>query len=105
MAHFAGYFRSPDLQCLKCRQPVPRIPAPRCHHTQENVITMKAGKLRNLLEEMNSDASDWIQTHAGLLGAAYPGNLPAIREALEDFDFDVATAQLDAATSNRVPAS
>ena len=59
------------------------------------------GKLRTLLEDMDSDASDWIQTHAELLAAAYPSHLPGIREALEGFDFDVAIAQLDEAISNR----
>ena len=59
------------------------------------------GKLRSLLEDMDSDASDWIQTHAELLAAAYPSHLPSIREALEGFDFDVAIAQLDEAISNR----
>jgi signal transduction histidine kinase/CheY-like chemotaxis protein/HPt (histidine-containing phosphotransfer) domain-containing protein len=58
-------------------------------------------RLRSLLEEMDSDAGDWINSNAGLLAAAYPGHFQAIREALENFDFDVATQQLHAAISNR----
>ena len=62
---------------------------------------MKTGKLRNLHEEMSSVASDWFQTHAGLLACVYPGRRQSIREALEGFDFDVALAPLDAAISIR----
>lgn len=65
----------------------------------EAQLTEVTRKLRSLLEDMDSDAGDWIQTHAGLLGAAYPGHLPAIREALEGFDFDIALERLDAATA------
>jgi two-component system, sensor histidine kinase and response regulator len=56
-------------------------------------------RLRNLLDDMDSDAGEWIKTHARLLGAAYPGHLPAIREAIDDFDFDIALERLDAATA------
>jgi hypothetical protein len=62
---------------------------------------MKTGKLCSLLEEMNSGASDWFQTHAGLLACVCPGHRQSIREALEGFDFAGATAQLDAAISIR----
>ena len=58
-------------------------------------------RLRQLLQDMDADASDWIQTHARLLAAAYPGHHQAIREAVDDFDFDVATQHLDAALSGR----
>jgi two-component system, sensor histidine kinase and response regulator len=58
-------------------------------------------RLRQLLQDMDADVSDWIQTHAKLLAAAYPGQLQAIREAVDDFDFDVATQHLDAAVSGR----
>jgi HPt (histidine-containing phosphotransfer) domain-containing protein len=62
-------------------------------------------RLRKLLEDMDSDASDWINAHAKLLGAAYPGHLPALLEALEGFDFDVAIQHLDAgiAEAGRTP--
>ncbi len=62
-------------------------------------------RLRQLLQDMDADASDWIQTHARLLAAAYPGYLQAIREAVDDFDFDVATQHLDAALSSRKAAA
>jgi HPt (histidine-containing phosphotransfer) domain-containing protein len=67
----------------------------------EAQLTEVTGKLRSLLEDMDSDASEWIKTHAGLLRAAYPGHLKAIEEALEGFDFDVAIEQLDAAVADR----
>jgi two-component system, sensor histidine kinase and response regulator len=67
----------------------------------EAQLTEVTRKLRSLLEDMDSDAGDWIQTHAGLLGAAYPGHFLALREALEGFDFDVAIEQLNAATAAR----
>ena len=67
----------------------------------ENELSRVTQRLRELLSDMDSDASDWIKTHAGLLAAAYPSHLPSIREALEGFDFDVAIAQLDEAISNR----
>jgi hypothetical protein len=51
---------------------------------------MKTGMLRRLLEEMNSDASDWFQTHAGLLACVYPGHRQSIREVLGGFYFNVA---------------
>ena len=58
-------------------------------------------KLRSLLEDMDSDAGEWMQTHAALLGAAYPNHTKAVQEALEGFDFDVALEQLDAAVAAR----
>jgi two-component system sensor histidine kinase/response regulator len=58
-------------------------------------------RLRSLLEDMDSDASDWIQTHAGLLTAAYPNHIKAVEEAVGDFDFDVAVEKLDAAVAAR----
>ena len=67
----------------------------------ETELSRVTQRLRELLSDMDSDASDWIQTHAELLAAAYPSHLPGIREALEGFDFDVAIAQLDEAISSR----
>jgi HPt (histidine-containing phosphotransfer) domain-containing protein len=67
----------------------------------EAKLTEVTRKLRSLLEDMDSDAGEWIKTHAGLLRAAYPDHLKAIEEALEGFDFDVAVEQLDAAVAAR----
>jgi hypothetical protein len=53
---------------------------------------------------MDSDSGEWIKTHAGLLAAAYPGHLSAIRAALDGFDFDVAIEQLNAAIAERIDA-
>jgi hypothetical protein len=58
-------------------------------------------RLRKLLEDMDSDASDWIKNHAALLATAFPHHLQALSDALESFDFDIATEQLDAAISSR----
>jgi CheY-like chemotaxis protein/HPt (histidine-containing phosphotransfer) domain-containing protein len=58
-------------------------------------------RLRSLLQDMDSDAADWATAHAALLAAAYPAHFQAIERALEGFDFDVASAQLDAAVAVR----
>jgi signal transduction histidine kinase/DNA-binding response OmpR family regulator/HPt (histidine-containing phosphotransfer) domain-containing protein len=58
-------------------------------------------RLRSLLEDMDSDAGEWMQAHAALLAAAYPAHVKAVQEALEGFDFDVALEQLDAALAAR----
>jgi HPt (histidine-containing phosphotransfer) domain-containing protein len=67
----------------------------------EGQLTEVTDRLRSLLEEMDSDASEWIQAHQVLLSAAYPKHTKAVQEALEGFDFDVALEQLDAAVAAR----
>jgi len=62
-------------------------------------------RLRKLLEDMDSEASEWIQTHAGLLSAAYPEHFTAIRQAVENFEFDDATTQLSQAVATSSLAS
>ncbi len=64
-------------------------------------MTEVTAKLRSLLDDMDSDASDWIQSNNALLTAAYPNHFKAIEQALEIFDFDEAMAHLDLATSAR----
>jgi HPt (histidine-containing phosphotransfer) domain-containing protein len=68
-------------------------------------LTEVTQRLRHLLEDMDSEASEWIKTHAALLAAAYPDRVQAIQEALDGFDFDVAVQQLDAAVAARMGAS
>jgi CheY-like chemotaxis protein len=68
-------------------------------------LTEVTQRLRHLLEDMDSEASEWITTHAVLLAAAYPDRVQAIQEALDGFDFDVAVQQLDAAVAARMGAS
>ena len=58
-------------------------------------------RLRSLLPDMDSYAADWATAHAALLAAAYPAHFQAIERALEGFDFDVSSAQLDAAVAVR----
>jgi len=60
--------------------------------------------LRGLVEEMDAEASEWLQAHASLLSAAYPAHAKALRAALEDFNFDLALQQLDTAAAARLAA-
>ena len=68
-------------------------------------LTEVTQRLRHLLEDMDSEASEWIKTHGELLATAYPDRVQAIQEALDGFDFDVAVQQLDAAVAARMGAS
>jgi hypothetical protein len=54
-------------------------------------------QLRVLLQDMDSETGEWIRTHQALLRQAFPGHFQALAAAVEAFDFDVATEQLDAA--------
>jgi signal transduction histidine kinase/HPt (histidine-containing phosphotransfer) domain-containing protein len=58
-------------------------------------------RLRQLLAEMDSEASDWLQKHHGLLQAAYPQHFSAIVAAVNRFEFDLAIERLDAAVPIR----
>ena len=68
-------------------------------------LTEVTQRLRHLLEDMDSEACEWIKTHSALLAAAYPDRVQAIQEALDGFDFDVAVQQLDEAVAARMGAS
>ena len=58
-------------------------------------------RLRELLEEMDSEAGSWLEAHASLLAAAFPEHHRAIFEAVESFDFDEAASRLEAAVQAR----
>ena len=62
-------------------------------------------RLRQLLSEMDAEAGDWLQRHLALLKTAYPDRLPALLEAVQNFDFDLGVKLLDAAISARKGAS
>jgi signal transduction histidine kinase/CheY-like chemotaxis protein len=62
-------------------------------------------RLRQLLSEMDAEAGDWLQRHLAVLKTAYPDRLPALLEAVQNFDFDLAVERLDAAISARKGAS
>ncbi len=47
-----------------------------------------------LLENDEGDAVDLLDTHAGLLQAAFPGTFAALRDAVQGFDFDAALGVL-----------
>ena len=53
--------------------------------------------LRELLQEMDSEAADWWADNARLLQSAFPAHAQAIEAAVRDFEFDRAIDQLDAA--------
>lgn len=69
---------------------------------QLNAVTQR---LQSLLEEMDADASAWIDKHRALLSAAYPEHFVAIRQAVEHFEFDDATKQLSQAIARSSLAS
>jgi HPt (histidine-containing phosphotransfer) domain-containing protein len=62
-------------------------------------------RLQSLLEEMDADASAWMDRHRALLSAAYPEHFAAIRQAVEHFEFDDATTQLSQAVATSSLAS
>jgi signal transduction histidine kinase/DNA-binding response OmpR family regulator/HPt (histidine-containing phosphotransfer) domain-containing protein len=71
-------------------------------HVDDAQITLVTERLRSLLQDMDSDASEWIETHSVLLATAYPHHVKGLQEAVEGFDFDVAIEQLDAAVAARI---
>jgi two-component system sensor histidine kinase/response regulator len=58
-------------------------------------------RLRELLSDMDSDASDWLERHRAVLSSAFPAHLLAIESALQAFEFDTAAEQLDAGLAAR----
>ena len=88
----------PLVQAISAQLPRPAVaPAAGPVAIDEAQLTRVTQRLRSLLQDMDSEAGDWITAHAALLAAAYPGHIKAIKDALERFDFDVAIAQLEAA--------
>ncbi len=69
------------------------------HATPINASHLRevTGRLRALLQDMDSETGEWIQTHHALLAQALPGHFQALEAAVDAFDFDVATDLLDAA--------
>ena len=61
-------------------------------------------RLHELLSDMDSETSDWLERHRALLSSAYPAHLPAMEAALQAFDFEAAAEQLDAGVAARAAA-
>ena len=92
----------PLVQAIAAQLPRPAVaPAAGPVTIDEAQLTRVTQRLRNLLQDMDSDASDRITAHAALLAAAYPDHIKAIEDAMESFDFDLAIDQLDAAMAAR----
>jgi two-component system sensor histidine kinase/response regulator len=70
----------------------------------ETELSRVTQRLRELLSDMDSDASDWLEQHRGVLFSAFPAHLPAIESALQAFEFDTAAEQLDAGVAARAVA-
>jgi signal transduction histidine kinase/DNA-binding response OmpR family regulator/HPt (histidine-containing phosphotransfer) domain-containing protein len=70
----------------------------------EALLTQVTQRLRELLSDMDSEAGDWLKAHEALVHAAFAEQAKAIDAALQDFDFDLAVEQLDAAVAARRPA-
>ena len=62
-------------------------------------------RLRDLLSELDFEATDWLQQHHALLSKAYGQRLLALMAAIESFDFELAVKRLDEARSARVTAT
>jgi hypothetical protein len=60
----------------------------------ETKLIKATDQLTRLLEEMDSEASDWITANAELFLSAYPQHFTAIREAVEQFEFEDAAKHL-----------
>ena len=67
----------------------------------EAALARVTQQLRDLCADMDSEAEELIEREAGLLAAAYPAHFNALSQAVRDFEFDVALAQLDAAVAAR----
>jgi len=68
----------------------------------EAALAQVTQRLRDLCADMDSEAEELIEREAGLLAAAYPAHFNALSQAVRDFEFDAALAQLDAAVATRV---
>ena len=90
-----------EAQLPKAARPQAAATANVAAAVDEAQLAEVTARLRALLEDMDSEAGDWIQTHQALLNNAFPQHLQAINEAIEGFDFDVALEQLEAALAAR----
>ncbi|MFM8769916.1 MAG: Hpt domain-containing protein, partial [Rubrivivax sp.] len=86
-----------DAQLPKAAVAAPTAPVA----IDEGQLVQVTQRLRELLADMDSEAGDWLEQHRALLASAYPAHLSSLQAALEAFDFDAATEQLEAGVAAR----
>jgi len=67
----------------------------------EATLASVSVRLRDLFADMDADAEAVLENEQALLASAYPKHFSAIAQAVKNFDFDSALAQLDAAQAAR----
>ena len=67
----------------------------------EATLANVSARLRDLFADMDADAEAVLENEQALLASAYPKHFSAIAQAVKNFDFDSALAQLDAAQAAR----
>jgi two-component system, sensor histidine kinase and response regulator len=94
----------PHLAALNAAAALPAIPvatngptATAAEVNQRAQINIICNQLAALLAQDDAMAGDMLETHAGALGEALKGDYAAIREAVSDFNFDLALSILHAA--------
>jgi len=102
LAAIAAHLPEPAQPQAPTSTPTPPPTATPIDEAQLNAVTQR---LQCLLEEMDADASAWMDRHRALLSAAYPEHFAAIRQAVEHFEFDDATTQLSQAVATSSLAS
>jgi hypothetical protein len=102
LAAIAAQLPEPAQPQAPASTPTPPPTATPIDQAQLNAVTQR---LQSLLDEMDADASAWMDRHGALLSAAYPEHFTAIRQAVEHFEFDDATTQLNQAVATTSLAS
>ena len=95
----------PLVHAIAQQLPQPQAAAPEAAIViDENELSRVTQRLRELLSDMDADASDWLERHRGVLSSAFPAHLSAIESALQAFEFDAAAEQLAAGMAARAAA-
>jgi hypothetical protein len=95
----------PLVQAIAQRLPQVQVVTPAAPVAiDEAELSRVTQRLRGLLADMDSDATDWLERHRGVLSSAFPAHLSAIESALQAFEFDAAAEQLAAGMAARAAA-
>jgi hypothetical protein len=93
----------PLVQAIAQRLPQVQVVTPAAAvAVDETELLRVTQRLRELLTDMDSEASDWLERHRAILSSAYPAHLPSVDSALQAFEFDTAAEQLDAGLAAHV---
>ena len=90
------------LQALKQQLPEPEVaPSSNALTIDEAQLLQVTRKLRELCEEMDSDACAQMDQHRALLATAYPAHISSIEKALKAYEFEEAIELLSQALATR----